>query len=92
MKKFWGIICVIFGMFFIAGCAFQPISGQVVEKEHSSSGYQWDNKKKEWVYHAECFELDIVDDSNYEHEVCVSEHVFNDAMLGHPISLTEEYN
>ncbi|QFP95459.1 hypothetical protein SEA_MAKAI_67 [Arthrobacter phage Makai] len=92
MKKFWSVICVLFGMFFIAGCGFQPITGQVVEKEHDAGGYQWDKKKSQYVYEEECFELDIIVDGGSEEEVCVSERVWEDAMEGHQITLTEEYH
>ncbi|AXH44610.1 hypothetical protein SEA_MEDIUMFRY_64 [Arthrobacter phage MediumFry] len=92
MKKLWFILCVLFGMTVIAGCGFQPVSGIVVEKEHDTSGYEWNSKKKEWVYTPECFELDIVDKYKTEHELCVSERVWNDAMLDHHINITEEYH
>lgn len=92
MKKLWFILCTLFGMTVIAGCGFQPISGHVVEKEHDTPGYEWDSKKKAWKYVEECYELDIVDKYNQEHEVCVSERVWNDAMEDHAINLTEEYH
>ena len=91
MKKLWSIICVLFGMTFIAGCAFTPVTGTVVEKEHQPSGMDYNHSKSEWEYKSEYFELDIVDENDQEHEIHVSERVFNDAMLGHQITLTEDY-
>ena len=84
-------ITVFFGMFFIAGCAFSPVTGNVVEKEYQPSGSKYNWSKGKWEHKSECFELDIVDQKLMEHELCVSERVFNDAMLGHQITLTEDY-
>lgn len=70
-----------------------PVKGIVVEKEHERSHAKYDKKTNTWKRTKECHELDI-----YEHdagdavELCVSERVFNDAMLGHEITLTEEYH
>ena len=85
-------IATFFGMFFIAGCGYIPVSGTVVEKEHKPGGMEYDYSKSKWTYEDECFELDIVNEHDYEHEICVSERVFNDAMLDHQINLTEDYH
>jgi hypothetical protein len=39
-----------------------------------------------------CFRLVILDKNYDKHQRCVSERVYNDAMLDHHINLTKEYN
>lgn len=86
------IITTLIGMIFIAGCTFVPVSGTVMEKEYSPSGSKYNWSKNKWETKSECYELDIVDAYNKEHELCVSEQVFDDAMLGHYINITKEYH
>lgn len=64
----------------------------MIEKEYEPGGWEYDNKKKKWVHESDCFELDLKLEGGYEKELCVSERVFNDAMLDHQITLTKEYN
>lgn len=65
----------------------------MVEKEYEPDTRHYDHKKNKWVGDEECYELDIYDhEADTGVERCVSERVFNDAMLGHQIKLTEDYN
>ncbi|QGZ17271.1 hypothetical protein SEA_GIANTSBANE_67 [Arthrobacter phage Giantsbane] len=93
MKKFWSIICVLFGMLFIAGCG--PAwtgTGIVVDKNQYDAGYRpvtWSNKNQ---WQDACFELVVRDSKTKKLEKsCVSEHVWDDAMLDHQITITEDY-
>lgn len=56
------------------------------------SGYEYNSTKKKWEYEEACNELEIETEGGYLVERCVSERVFNDAMLDHHINLTEEYH
>lgn len=42
--------------------------------------------------HKFCYHLGILDDHGVERHGCVSEIVWNDAMPGHHIEITKEYN
>jgi hypothetical protein len=39
-----------------------------------------------------CWRLKVVEHNGKEHEGCVSSRVWDDAMLGHQITLTEQYH
>lgn len=87
-------ITVFIGMFFIAGCG--PTwygTGNVVDKNYLPAGYQtvsWSDKNQ---WRDECFELVIrVDGTKNIHKGCVSERVWNDAMIDHEITITKDYN
>ncbi|QFG13676.1 hypothetical protein PBI_SHEPARD_69 [Arthrobacter phage Shepard] len=94
MKKIWSAICVLFGMIFIAGCGAIGWTGTgiVVDKNHYNAGYRsvtWSNENQ---WQDECFELVIRDNKNKKLEKgCVSERVWNDAMLDHQITISEDY-
>jgi hypothetical protein len=92
MKKLWSIICVLFGMIFVAGCSSTWVgTGWVVDKNYHEAGYRtvsW-SQKNEWQ--PECYELLVKakSDGAY-HRGCVKEQVWRDAMWDHEITLSEQ--
>jgi len=44
------------------------------------------------VIYKDCFQLVILDEDYEKHSLCVSERVFDDAMVDHHINLTKEYH
>jgi hypothetical protein len=91
-RDIFTIIATLFGMIFIAGCGDMTWygTGIVESKTYHEAGYRpvsW-SQKNEWQ--GECFELTIRDKKE-RHKGCVSERVWNDAMLDHSITITKEY-
>lgn len=86
-----GLISLL-SVLMVTGCTSYPITGTVVEKEAEDGGYKWNSTKKKWVYKDACKELDIRVDSGTIVERCVSDRVFNDAVVNKKINLTEDYN
>lgn len=93
MSKLWSIICVLFGMFFIAGCGSTWYGeGNVVGKTTLENVVSCDDGDICSPMGKYCHYLKIVDKYDKVHEGCVSERVWNDAMLDHHIEITKEYN
>ena len=81
-----------FTVFSLSACAWTG-TGTVMDRGFVEG--HWEAKSapstgRSWV--PECFELTILDDkSSQEIKECFSERVWNDAMLGHQITITKEY-
>lgn len=93
-KKWLLGLVSLFSVLAVVGCsASWTGTGTVVDKNYMPAGYRtvaWSNKNQ-WM--SECYELVIREQGSKEmHKGCVGEHVWNDAMLDHQITLTEEYN
>jgi hypothetical protein len=86
------------GTVFIIGlCIYLMIQGPwygegtVTEKSHSDSYLSYCGKGC-FIRKPECHRLKIVEYNGNEHTRCVSRSVWEDAMLGHHIAITKEYN
>lgn len=93
-NRFLSAIFVFIGMFFIAGCSATWYgTGHVVDKNYMPAGYRpvtWDTKNQ-WL--PECYELVVREQGTKNiQKGCVSERVWNDAMLDHQITLTKDYS
>ena len=92
-RDIFTIIATLIGMIFIAGCTSTWLgTGIVVDKNQYDAGYRPVSWSKENQWQPECYELVIRDNKTKKLEKgCVSERVWNDAMLDHQITLTESY-
>ncbi len=71
----------------ITGCAYTPLTGTVVEMKQTRKLVSIKPYLRK-----DCNQLVIVDKDYDKHDRCVSDRVFQNAMLGHQITLTEEYH
>ncbi len=93
-RDIFTIITTLIGMIFIAGCSTTWLgTGHVIDKNYLPAGYRpvtWDTKNQ-WL--PECYELVVREQGTKDiHKGCVSERVWNDAMLDHQITLTKDYS
>jgi hypothetical protein len=82
MRRSLALIGVVI---FLAGCSATP----KVEPEPIWYG---EGTVAHKIAYSDCYAVKIFDEAKVYHDVCVSEHVWNDAMLGHKITITKEYN
>lgn len=79
------IVILLFSALFLAGCSTTP------EQKEDPIWYGTGTVVHKIAY-SDCYHLKIYDEKNVEHAMCASEHVWNDALEGHKITITEEYH
>lgn len=89
------VIAVLVGVFVLSGCEAPWYgTGTVIEKiyvDTESSYIFCGNKTMCPIPSSNCWRLTVVEKNGEEHVGCVTQRVWNDAMLGHKITITEEY-